>query len=708
MGTLVGKAEPDYVLYDDGKTYYLNQLVKSATWSGDISNGVRKLELSLINTNDGKLEMVPFNLGKMITFSNFDKEVFRGFIFSKTADSSGSVFLTCYDANIYLTKNTETRKFVNMTASEIIEQLCKDFKIPYGNIAKTDHVMPKLIFRDKSLWEMMITALTETSKATNKKYYIGNKGGKLEVYLRSEQITQYVIENGVNLLSTSYTQSIEDLVTQVKIIGGGGGDSIKISDDAEYIGVMPDGKVVTNEEEISQSSPDAKDIQYIGVIDSGKGTTVVTNDTNNVYAPGYDASSQSSETATGEFVYVKKNTELIDKYGIMQLSHYDTKLTSEEDVKKLADKLLKENGKVHDEANLDSFGIDTVVAGSSVYAIDTMTKLNGSFYVLTDSHSFEAGAHKMQVKLSYTDELPAIDYEDPEKEADAELTDEDLQIKYGDDVMTIIAKMCTQYGVPTWVASPIIQLESNFNPRADGDKQNGIYWSHGLLQLYRLHGDGRGYTPEQLYDPVTNLRIGLPPIAKAYQDAVKKYANYSGADKKWQIVQWTSSHSGHPSYTGIWSGSGSGYYPLVLKRHFDSGDKIAPYLNKIQPSKSSPSNGGNGGKSYLSGLPTVAVNGIKRTYKSDKAYQLAIASGCRITSGYRSPAHNARIGGSKSSDHLRGQAYDVVGTMSQMDAYCAAILREGGYKQVIWRNKDQRTGAYIGGHMDHVHVAWHS
>ena len=36
------------------------------------------------------------------------------------------------------------------------------------------------------------------------------------------------------------------------------------------------------------------------------------------------------------------------------------------------------------------------------------------------------------------------------------------------------------------------------------------------------------------------------------------------------------------------------------------------------------------------------------------------SSSCHVTSGYRTPKHNKKIGGSRTSEHMKGKAADVV------------------------------------------------
>lgn len=67
------------------------------------------------------------------------------------------------------------------------------------------------------------------------------------------------------------------------------------------------------------------------------------------------------------------------------------------------------------------------------------------------------------------------------------------------------------------------------------------------------------------------------------------------------------------------------------------------------------------------------------------------SGGYKITSGYRSPEHNAAVGGAPNSDHLRGEAYDiVVPGMSTADV----------------RAKLQDSGGFLKDEGDHVHWSY--
>ncbi|MCH1642052.1 hypothetical protein MJ257_18300 [Paenibacillus timonensis] len=208
---------------DDKQNVYLDPIVKSISWSGDIKQAARKLVVEMTNTGDLRDLHMKFEKGAELRLLLDEKqELFRGVLFADQMNAKGQMTLTAYDENIYLTKNKDTKIYRNQSASAIIKRLCNEFSIPTGEIHDTGYVIPKLVFRDKTLFEMMVMALTETQKQNGQHFWISSKEGKLQVLARKEQKGKWVLENGVNLLDASYSQSIEETRTQIKVVGGDG------------------------------------------------------------------------------------------------------------------------------------------------------------------------------------------------------------------------------------------------------------------------------------------------------------------------------------------------------------------------------------------------------------------------------------------------------------------------------------------------------
>jgi hypothetical protein len=220
MSLFQGQSDIKVAYIENGVTTYLEPLIETVTWSGDITQAHRKLEITLSATIDGVQRIFRPKNGKEIRFFNAGYEYFRGVIFTHTIDNDGTMKITAYDEAIYLNKNTDTRIFRNMTASQIVKKICSEYGVAAGTIVDTAYVIPKLIFREKTLYEMIITALTETKKQTGKRFFMYASGGKLHVVERKKQMVPYVVESGVNLISANQSVSIEDTRNIVNVYTG--------------------------------------------------------------------------------------------------------------------------------------------------------------------------------------------------------------------------------------------------------------------------------------------------------------------------------------------------------------------------------------------------------------------------------------------------------------------------------------------------------
>jgi zinc D-Ala-D-Ala carboxypeptidase len=84
--------------------------------------------------------------------------------------------------------------------------------------------------------------------------------------------------------------------------------------------------------------------------------------------------------------------------------------------------------------------------------------------------------------------------------------------------------------------------------------------------------------------------------------------------------------------------------------------------------------------------PPAVIEALKLTAQGLEAVRVRL--GCApiiVSSGYRSPVVNAAVGGSKTSQHMTGQAADIICPGFGAPAQVAAALRDSGiaYDQLI-------------------------
>lgn len=194
--------------------------IESITWEGESKRPNRSLTIDFKNTVDGRNKAFAISNGEAVQCFIDNRKIFVGVVFSADIDVSGNMTVSCFDRNYYTMKSKTTRQFKNKKASDIVKLLANDFSIPIGTIEDTGFVIPKLILRNNSLFEMMEKAISLTFKQTGKRFFFGNEDGKLTLRQHKNNVTPWILAAGSNLTSASYSLSIEDTKTQVQVVGG--------------------------------------------------------------------------------------------------------------------------------------------------------------------------------------------------------------------------------------------------------------------------------------------------------------------------------------------------------------------------------------------------------------------------------------------------------------------------------------------------------
>ena len=85
-----------------------------------------------------------------------------------------------------------------------------------------------------------------------------------------------------------------------------------------------------------------------------------------------------------------------------------------------------------------------------------------------------------------------------------------------------------------------------------------------------------------------------------------------------------------------------------------------------------------------SSFPSEIVNSLTTLAEQLQVLRTELGRSITITSGYRSPAHNLRIGGAKDSFHVRGMAADIQVsglTPKQVFDTIEKLIKEGKMKE---------------------------
>lgn len=213
-------AKIQLLLIQGDTTTDMTALVKSVHWKGRKGSSARTLTVTMIDDNGYKHARSGIDVedGNQCVFYVDGQERFRGILLNQGQSSKKQLKYTAYDNGIYLANNKDTFVYKNKTADEVFTDVCSRFGIPTGDVAKCNYKIPELTKSKTTGQDAVLDALSLDYKATGIRHYVSSDGGKLSLLQRKDQVISFVVDGDANLYDYSYTKSIENIKTRVKMI----------------------------------------------------------------------------------------------------------------------------------------------------------------------------------------------------------------------------------------------------------------------------------------------------------------------------------------------------------------------------------------------------------------------------------------------------------------------------------------------------------
>lgn len=142
--------------------------------------------------------------------------VFYGYIFQKSRSKDNKIDVIAYDQLRYF-KNKDTYIYKGKTAAQVLKMICDDFGLKYGEIEDTGYVIPKKKEDNKTLFDIVNNALSDTMLNTNKLYVLYDDFGRIMIKNIASMKVPLIIdsETGQNF---DYTSSIDgETYNQIKL-----------------------------------------------------------------------------------------------------------------------------------------------------------------------------------------------------------------------------------------------------------------------------------------------------------------------------------------------------------------------------------------------------------------------------------------------------------------------------------------------------------
>ena len=286
----------------NGEKLDITNLLINVTWSGDYKSCARKLEFSLISSPmDKNIPKVDIPLMSMILFYEDNNELFRGFVYEREKSSGNSMSFMCYDYCAKLNDIKVSYNIKNETASSIYNKALSEYGLSKGDIVGASTPIKK-VFLGVTIYDMVMTAYTEEAKKTGKKYMVYSKGDKFCSMEKGNVKLKLSFEEGKNILSSNFKESVSGMVNKVLIVDENGNKVSEVKND-EWLKTYGLFQEVYKKEEDKDSNAEAKamlkDIEQTCSLSGFGDTTCIT---------GYGVEVKDTHTGLVGLFYIDSDT----------------------------------------------------------------------------------------------------------------------------------------------------------------------------------------------------------------------------------------------------------------------------------------------------------------------------------------------------------------------------------------------------------------
>ena len=242
---------------NNGEKLDITNLLESITWSGDYKSCARKIEFSLVQSaTDINIPKIDIPLMSMILFYEDNAELFRGFVYEREKSSDNSISFLCYDYCAKLNDIKVSYNIKNETASSIYNKFLTEYKLNKGDIAPANTKIKK-VFLGTTAYDMIMTAYTEEAKKTGKKYMVYTKGDKFYSSEKGNVKLKLAFEEGKNILSSNFKESVSNMVNKVIIVDENGNKKSEVKND-DWLNTYGLFQEVYKQEENKDANSEAK------------------------------------------------------------------------------------------------------------------------------------------------------------------------------------------------------------------------------------------------------------------------------------------------------------------------------------------------------------------------------------------------------------------------------------------------------------------
>ncbi len=204
------------LLIADGERVFSPAVVDGVVWSTARRGAAGKLTFSILY--DEKMTVTE---GAEVTFSAGGRQVFKGYVFSRSRGKEGIISIVAYDQLRYF-KNRDTYVYSGKTAAQIVKMLAEDLGMKTGEIADTKYVIPSRVEDNETLFDIVENALDLTLQNTGEMFVMFDDCGRISLKNISDMVVKdgdgYLMLGEDSVENFELSSSIEDAFNQIKLV----------------------------------------------------------------------------------------------------------------------------------------------------------------------------------------------------------------------------------------------------------------------------------------------------------------------------------------------------------------------------------------------------------------------------------------------------------------------------------------------------------
>lgn len=215
----------------DGLQYNITSAVSQVEWSGSASSAGRQLAIGYISAPNDRFSIPEVSTGDLVSFSPDGEEVFHGQFFgSEKSSAIGTVTYTAYDMMKNMLESTGQYNFKNVTPEGVARQVCDEAQVPVRFLYQTGINIESMLCDGMALYDIIMAAYTKAHRITGEKFFPMVYKRGFAVYKTEWAVAGFVLTDSRNILESSISESMENVVNCVKIYDSRGVQTGEVSD----------------------------------------------------------------------------------------------------------------------------------------------------------------------------------------------------------------------------------------------------------------------------------------------------------------------------------------------------------------------------------------------------------------------------------------------------------------------------------------------